>query len=407
METKEASLLPQAAKVLKDYIAAIMTRSHHTARSPTTETGMSGEGQRPSARNISGKVLPTVLDISQIIQPAKKSKCSISRLIPLASKELSISSDSKKKSAFDLLLSLSGNGSMAIATIRPTPPNVSRKGPDDMRRDLTFQSTSDGLWDEGIRLEDCKRLSSKVIGIASGLCPVSQAGLGRDGKVFHWKWSSCGGTQITEVHSIHSNARINSIESLKKHKILMSTSAGLVVGYDLSNMCLAFSWPTSERIVHLQKTPNPDLVLSTCVRRDYDQFRIFDISGKSGPVSRSVINFGWLNNSYSSSESSLSALTEPVVSFFGRGCFNPRRKYLFAHGSEDGKVRVWDLRMARDCILNVKVGDEPCGDVIWNIDQDTLGGKEEGEKESQVGKDRLYVSSRYGIRAVDFGFHTV
>ena len=158
--------------------------------------------------------------------------------------------------------------------------------------------------------------------------------------------------------------------------MLASASIGTVVGFDLAALTLGFSWNTSDHIVHLQRTPDPKLMLALLARRDYDQFRIFDITGGNGPISRPVISFGWLNNA---------AGNMPL----GRGSFHPSRRAIFAHGAEDGYVRVWDMRNPRDPLIQQRLGDEPIVQAIWA-----------SPKEYDDNHDTLYVATTKGVRSI-------
>ena len=200
---------------------------------------------------------------------------------------------------------------------------------------------------------------------------------GIDGIVNHWHWKAKSTTAETfRLHTLHDAKPVVALEHLSsRSKILASASIGTVVGFDLAALTLGFSWNTSDHIVHLQRTPDPKLMLGVLARRDYDQFRMFDITGRNGPISRPVISFGWLNDS----EGKL-----PL----GRGTFHPTRRAIFAHGAEDGHVRVWDMRNARDPLIDHRLGDEPIVETIWA---------------SPKGSDKddiLYVATGRGVRSI-------
>ena len=201
---------------------------------------------------------------------------------------------------------------------------------------------------------------------------------GADGVVYRWVGNSVGGeARSAPLYSLHSGNAVGALAFLNKRKLMMSASAGRVVGYDPGSLSMACSWPTSNSIVHLQRTPNPDLVLATADRQDYEQFKMYDITGKSGAFSRPVLTFGWLHNK---------RYRVPM----GKGCFHPVRQSIFAHGAEDGHIRVWDLRYPKDPLLVAEVGDEPIVDVLWRASP------EPGMQEM------LYTATRRGARMVEF-----
>ncbi|TKY88301.1 hypothetical protein EX895_002653 [Sporisorium graminicola] len=204
---------------------------------------------------------------------------------------------------------------------------------------------------------------------------------GIDGIVNHWHWRARStNAQTFRLHTLHDANPVVALEHLSSRaNVLASASIGTVVGYDLAALTLGFSWNTSDHIVHLQRTPDTKLMLGVMARRDYDQFRMFDVTGRNGPISRPVISFGWLNDS----EGKL-----PL----GRGSFHPTRRAIFAHGAEDGRIRVWDMRNARDPLIDVRLGDEPIVEAVWG-----RGGSEEGAGDAE---DLLYVASPKGVRSV-------
>ncbi|SPO29040.1 uncharacterized protein UTRI_05614 [Ustilago trichophora] len=201
---------------------------------------------------------------------------------------------------------------------------------------------------------------------------------GIDGIVNHWHWKAKSTKADTfRLHTLHDAKPVVALEHLSsRSKILASASIGTVVGFDLDALTLGFSWSTSDHIVHLQRTPDPKLMLGALARRDYDQFRMFDITGRNGPISRPVISFGWLNDA----EGKL-----PL----GRGTFHPTRRAIFAHGAEDGHVRVWDMRNARDPLIDQRIGDEPIVETVWASPK---GGSDND--------DVLYVATAKGVRSI-------
>lgn len=194
---------------------------------------------------------------------------------------------------------------------------------------------------------------------------------GIDGVVQHWNWSKSH-SSTARLHTLHAGRPVIALEHVSRTNLLASASLGTVVGFDLGALTLGWSWSTSDRIVHLARTPDPRLMLGILARRDYDQFRMFDVTGGNGPVSRPVISFGWLNGA----EGRL-----PL----GRGSFHPTRRAVYAHGAEDGHVRVWDMRNARDPLVDVRLGDEPIVEAVWAT---------EGLE------DLLYVATTRGVRSV-------
>ncbi|KAJ9475634.1 hypothetical protein PHBOTO_005706 [Pseudozyma hubeiensis] len=203
---------------------------------------------------------------------------------------------------------------------------------------------------------------------------------GIDGIVNHWHWKSRSTKAETfRLHTLHDSKPIVALQHLSsRSNILASASIGTVIGYDLAALTLGFSWNTSDHIVHLERTPDPRLMLGVLARRDYDQFRMFDITGQNGPISRPVISFGWLNDSQG---------TLPL----GSGSFHPTRRAIFAHGGEDGRVRVWDIRNARDPLIDERLADGPIVETVW-----AGSGKQGGEEDA----DRLYVATPKGVGSV-------
>ncbi|PWZ01840.1 hypothetical protein BCV70DRAFT_52118 [Testicularia cyperi] len=205
---------------------------------------------------------------------------------------------------------------------------------------------------------------------------------GVDGIVNHWRWGPRTPPTVSRLHTLHDAKPVVALEYLSsKHNVLASASLGSVVGFDLGAMTLGFSWNTSDRIVHLQRTPNSDLMLGVVARRDFDQFRMYDVSGKAGPISRPVISFGWLNQA----DGRL-----PL----GRGAFHPTRRPIFAHGAEDGHIRIWDLRNARDPLLEHRLGDEPIVQILWASQNSVASGS------SPVSHDTLHVATTKTVRSL-------
>lgn len=364
---------------------------------------------------------------------------SIRHFVPIASSALETQSRAivrNRAAVFDAAIAVGEYGK--IATFSQKPINRSLDCEDVLpNKMMEFQSDVEGKG-KGVkcstaidRVEDVSRLTSKVCGIASstkkplGLgnhadypCQVSLVTVndtgrahrtyhlderphawgvasishfprtdpndassidfatgGIDGTVNHWHWKARSTKATTfRLHTLHDRNSIVALEHLSSRtNVLASASLGTVIGYDLAALTLGFSWNTSDHIVHLQRTPDPKLMLGVLARRDYDQFRMFDVTGRNGPISRPVISFGWLNNS----EGKL-----PL----GRGSFHPTRRAIFAHGAEDGRVRVWDMRNARDALVDVRLGDEPIVEAVWGS-----GGEAE---------DLLYVASQKGVRSV-------
>uniref|UniRef100_V5GQL9 WD40 repeat-like protein n=2 Tax=Kalmanozyma brasiliensis (strain GHG001) TaxID=1365824 RepID=V5GQL9_KALBG len=194
---------------------------------------------------------------------------------------------------------------------------------------------------------------------------------GIDGVVHHWNWSRPT-TTTSRLHTLHGSKPVVALEHLPSRTTLASASLGSVIGFDLSALTLGFSWNTSDHIVHLERTPDPKLMLGVLARRDYDQFRLFDVTGGNGPVSRPVLRFGWLNEAQGSLP-------------LGRGAWHPHRRAMFAHAAEDGHVRVWDMRNARDALVDVDLEEEALVDVVWAA---------EGEE------DVMYVAGTRGVRCV-------
>ncbi|KAN0064186.1 hypothetical protein ACQY0O_003353 [Thecaphora frezii] len=435
-----ASIAPSMASTKSMVSTKSMASTKSTASFATRSTSTTACSMAAPSPLV-GELTATVANVSSMILVPASIKLTVDFLAPLASKTF-VPNDGNnprmRKAAFDTTVAVSQAGSLASLgyDIAPRIEADSPAGGVPVRLGPRFKSVVENAASFIERVEDVRRLTSKVCGIASstsrvlGIGPQPQphqvslvtadnggrrtrvyhldarphpqgalaispfpstaredatsidfATGGGDGVVNHWRWSTRSGCDVERLHTIHGNAAVTAMEHLSiRQNLLVSASHGMVVGFDISQLNLAFSWPTSERVVHLQRTPNPDLVLSTCARRDYDQFRLYDVSGRSGPVSRSVISFGWLNNVEGKRT-------------MGRGCFHPVRKSIFAHGSEDGFVRVWDLRKARDPLVVHKAGDEPIGDVLWKGDGDqaAAGGTE----------DTVLVATAKGVRVVD------
>ncbi|SPO39239.1 uncharacterized protein PSFLO_04719 [Pseudozyma flocculosa] len=424
-ETKALATAP-------DEKASALSEAPSTSTSATASTNGGGAAASVSV---------SLAGISPLLPVPSRSRLSIGFLAPIASRDFAPSADSNprmRKAAFDTTVAVSRAGTLACLGNSTLPAiKTEAKLYPAPKPGLEFRSTLSEAKDQIDVVQDVRRLTSKVVGIASsttrvlGIGPQPQphqvslltvddggrrpriyhldarphpqgafaissfpntarddptsinfATGGSDGVVNHWRWSSRGGCEVERLHTIHGNVAVTALEHLAvRHNLLVSASQGRVVGFDISQLNLGFTWPTSERIVHLQRTPHPDLILSTCARRDYDQFRLYDVTGRNGPVSRSVISFGWLNN------------TEGRTPL-GRGCFHPTRRSIFAYGSEDGAVRVWDMRKARDPLLVQQVGDEPICDVVW---------KGDGGGEGAAVEDVIFAGTPRGIRTVELG----
>lgn len=202
---------------------------------------------------------------------------------------------------------------------------------------------------------------------------------GIDGIVNHWHWKARSTSAETfRLHTLHDAKPIVALEHLpSSSSVLASASIGTVIGFDLTALTLGFCWNTSDHIVHLKRTPDPRLMLGVLARRDYDQFRLFDITGRNGPISRPVISFGWLNDSLGKVR-------------LGKGSFHPTRRALFAHGGEDGRVRVWDMRNARDPLIDERLIDGPIVETIW-------GSEVKGEEDEE---GLLYVATSKGVASL-------
>ncbi|SNX86764.1 uncharacterized protein MEPE_05473 [Melanopsichium pennsylvanicum] len=368
---------------------------------------------------------------------------SIKYFVPIASAALEAQTSVRNRAAiFDAAIAVSEHG--RVATFSEQPCSVQDELSRTLPRKLMRIQSRDG--DKRLkggkanppidRVEDVSRLTSKVCGIVSstkkllglanhddypcqvslvtvddtgrnhrthhlderphaqGACSISHfprtdpedassidfATGGIDGIVNHWHWKAKSIRAKTfRLHTLHDSKPVVALEHLSfRSKTLASASIGTVIGYDLGALTLGFSWNTSDRIVHLRRTPDPTLMLSVLARRDYDQFRMFDISGRNGPISRPVICFGWLNDA----EGKL-----PL----GRGTFHPTRRAIFAHGAEDGHVRVWDMRNARDPLIDHRLGDEPIVNAFWASPEGGGGGKND---------DTLYVATGKGVRSI-------
>lgn len=182
---------------------------------------------------------------------------------------------------------------------------------------------------------------------------------GSDRIINHWRCSS-EGTVVTRLHAAHTKGVV-ALEHLSRHNLLVSGAEGKVFAYDLVKNALPISWSTSDKVVHIQRVPNPDLFCVSYARIDYDQFKLYDIRERQ--VSRSVINFGWL------------AGNDHLGRGRGRGIFHPTRKSVFAFGCDDGCVRFWDLRVASKVLHSesiLKMGSQPVESIIWDQDGSTL-----------------------------------
>ncbi|KAJ1021183.1 hypothetical protein NDA16_003969 [Ustilago loliicola] len=365
---------------------------------------------------------------------------SIKYFVPVASAALEAQTSVRSRaSVFDAAIAVSEYGRIATFAEERTnslselDPGLPRKMFQFQARDLEGKVKGEKTASPIDRVEDVSRLTSKVCGIASStrkllglgnhndypsqvsLVTVDDTGRahrtyhlderphaqgaasishfprtdpdnassidfatgGIDGIVNHWRWKARSTRAETfRLHTLHDAKPVIALEHLSsRSNMLASASIGTVIGYDLSALTLGFSWNTSDHIVHLQRTPDPKLMLGVLARRDYDQFRMFDITGRNGPISRPVISFGWLNDA----EGKLSV---------GRGTFHPTRRAIFAHGAEDGHVRVWDMRNARDPLIDQRLGDEPIVQAIWASSQS-------GDDE-----DIMYVATTKGVRSI-------
>lgn len=378
---------------------------------------------------------PTVLGLKQHGAFSAVPGLSIKYFVPVASTALdAITSVRSRASVFDAAVAVSEYG--RIATFAPEQMTSSNDRDAGLPRRLMQCQARDKADKNACaidRVEDASRLTSKVCGIASStrrllglgnhddypsqvsLVTVDDTGRahrtyhleerphvqgaasishfprtdpdnassidfatgGIDGIVNHWRWKARStGAETFRLHTLHDSKPVVALEHLSsRSNILASASVGTIIGYDLAALTLGFSWNTSDHIVHLQRTPDPKLMLGVLARRDYDQFRMFDITGRNGPISRPVISFGWLNDA----EGKL-----PL----GRGTFHPSRRAIFAHGAEDGHVRVWDMRNARDPLIDQRLGDEPIVQTIWASSAD-------GDDE-----DIMYVSTTKGVRSI-------
>ncbi|GAC77166.1 hypothetical protein PANT_25c00008 [Moesziomyces antarcticus T-34] len=358
---------------------------------------------------------------------------SIKHFVPLASAALGAQTGVRNRaSAFDSGLGVTDHGRIATFSEAPSYADDAPSRVMELQtRDAEAKLKADKAWPID-RVEDVWRLTSKVCGIASSTrkllgmgrydeypCQVSLVTMdetgrahrtyhlderphvhgaaamshfprtdpndassidfatgGIDGIVNHWHWRARSTSADTQrLHTLHDAKPVVALEHLSSRaQTLASASMGTVIGFDLGALTLGFSWNTSDCIVHLQRTPDAKLMLGVLARRDYDQFRMFDITGANGPISRPVISFGWLNDA----EGKL-----PL----GRGAFHPSRRAIFAHGAEDGHVRVWDLRNARDPLVDLRVSDEPIVQAFW---------ANSGQQDADV----LYAATPRGVRTI-------
>ncbi|KAJ1023781.1 hypothetical protein NDA18_004763 [Ustilago nuda] len=383
---------------------------------------------------------PKVLSLKQFRAFSGAPGMSIKYFVPVASAAMDAQASVRSRAnVFDAAIGVSEHGRIAMyaeeqaTSSEELDPGLPRKLMQFQARDSEGKGKGEKSFSPIDRVEDVSRLTSKVCGIASStkkllglgnhnaypsqvsLVTVDDAGRacrtyhlderphtqgaasishfprtdpdkassidfatgGMDGIVNHWRWKARPTRAETQrLHTLHDGKPVVALEHLSsRSNILASASIGTVIGYDLGALTLGFSWNTSDRIVHLQRTPDPKLMLGILARRDYDQFRMFDITGRNGPISRPVISFGWLNDA----EGKL-----PL----GRGTFHPTRRAIFAHGAEDGHVRVWDMRNARDPLIDERLGDEPIVQAVWT--SSTSGDDE----------DNMYVATTKGVRSI-------
>lgn len=398
-----------------------------------------GSGEN-SSKGPSEQIKSTITGLAQFTGFSNTHGFSIKYFVPLASATLANQTSVRRRATmFDAAIGVSEHGGIAtflerrIAKSDRALSGLPSKVIELRSWDSDAKVKKDKAASPIDRVEDVSRLTSKVCGIASStrkllgvgsyddyprqvsLVSVDDAGRHRtyhlderphaqgaasishfprtdpndassidfatggiDGIVNHWHWKARSSKAETfRLHTLHDAKPVVALEHLSsRSNVLASASIGTVVGFDLAALTLGFSWNTSDHIVHLQRTPDPKLMLGVLARRDYDQFRMFDITGRNGPISRPVISFGWLNDS----EGSL-----PL----GRGTFHPTRRAIFAHGAEDGHVRIWDLRNARDPLIDEKIGDAPIVQTIWASAQ--------GDDDDD---DIMYVATSKGVRSI-------
>ncbi len=403
-------------------------------QSPSATTALAAPSSAGAAKGSASNAFQSaVWGLDQARAFSSTRGLSIKHFVPLASTALGAPTGVRNRaSAFDSGLGVTDHGRIATFSEAPSYGDDAPSRVMELQtRDADAKLKVDKAWPID-RVEDVWRLTSKVCGIASSTrkllgmgrydeypCQVSLVTMdetgrahrtyhlderphahgaaaishfprtnpndassidfatgGIDGIVNHWHWRARSTSADTQrLHTLHDAKPVVALEHLSSRAhTLASASIGTVIGFDLGALTLGFSWNTSDCIVHLQRTPDAKLMLGVLARRDYDQFRMFDITGANGPISRPVISFGWLNDA----EGKL-----PL----GRGAFHPSRRAIFAHGAEDGHVRVWDLRNARDPLVDVRVSDEPIVQAFWaNSDQQDA--------------DVLYAATPRGVRTI-------
>ncbi|CAO1621711.1 unnamed protein product [Sympodiomycopsis kandeliae] len=214
---------------------------------------------------------------------------------------------------------------------------------------------------------------------ATAVCPylpmedsLSFATGGADGCVYSWSYRD-GDARTQRLHALLHRNPVTSIETLPKSDLIISGSRSNIGGgtdliaFDGRSTSLVASWKSSDTLTHLIRTPHPRILDISFLRTDYDQHRLYDLRQKVSST-KPILSFGWESES-------LSELKR--ARYYKNYILQP---------CPDGILRTWDLRRPSSLLNEVKICEEPLGDVVFD---------ETAAKQGEVGF--LVASARSGV----------
>ncbi|PWN46336.1 hypothetical protein IE81DRAFT_4960 [Ceraceosorus guamensis] len=193
-----------------------------------------------------------------------------------------------------------------------------------------------------------------------GSTEVSFATGGSDGTVHRWRWHglSTSTADVERMHRMH-DGPVVSLTNLPRHHLMVSQGGAhsdQLIGYRYDHPAVAFKWTTKDPVAHLTHALHADLFMATVRRTDHEQLKLYDVrcdaGGSPRTIAKPVIVAGW------------QATRTPA--YLGRPAFHAKQRNLVAQGTEEGHVRVFDLRKTGQPLFEERISQSPVYDVVWS-----------------------------------------
>ncbi|CEH16286.1 WD40/YVTN repeat-like-containing domain [Ceraceosorus bombacis] len=193
-----------------------------------------------------------------------------------------------------------------------------------------------------------------------GSTEVSFATGGSDGTIHRWRWHglSTNTADVERMHSMHEGPVV-SLTNLPRHHLMVSQGGAhsdQLIGYRYDHPAVSFQWTSKDPVAHLTHALHADLFIATVRRSDHEQLKLYDVrcdtGGSPRTISKPVIVAGW------------QATRTPA--YLGRPAFHAKQRNLVAQGTEEGHVRVFDLRKTGQPLFEERISQSPVYDVVWS-----------------------------------------